>query len=97
MVDPNHGELERMYQTSYARSRPTNDHDKSNIYDIYQDGKPDIDRTNQILKQLAIQTPAQVGVNAGKVRQISRQATSKVAYAYKERFCGVYEDKLRLG
>ena len=43
-----------------------------------------------------MKTP-QEGVNAERIQQINQQAKSKITYAYKERFNGVYEEKKRLG
>lgn len=43
-----------------------------------------------------MQTPGQ-SVNQNKIKRIQQQARNKVAYAYKERYCGIYEEKKRTG
>ena len=55
-----------------------------------------IDRPKQILKRLRMQTPAD-NVNRPKLHSIKREAQNKVSYPYKDRFCGIYEEKKRTG
>ena len=77
-------------------SRQIDPEHQDKIFETYSKGKPDIDRTGYLLKQLRSQTPA-TNVNLSKVKFIQSQAKDKVGYAYKERFCGVYEEKKRKG
>lgn len=66
------------------------------LFEIFRYGKPDIDRTRYILKQLKRKTPSQ-SVNLQRVQEIKSQAKSKVDYVYRERFNGIYEERKRKG
>ena len=95
MIDPNLGDLEKAYMSASKRDLLLSDKQKSKLLENYQ-GKPVIDRTNQILKRLQMQTPG-VDANLGMVKSIQQQARNKVSYAYKERYCGIYEERKRNG
>ena len=43
-----------------------------------------------------MQTPGNTNVNQGHVDRINTMSKDKVSYAYKERYCGIYEEKKRL-
>ena len=43
-----------------------------------------------------MQTP-DINVNVDKLRRIATHSKNKVSYPYKERYCGIYEDKKRNG
>ena len=77
-------------------ARPISPKHQDELFEGYHSGKPDIDRTGYLIKQLRGQTPA-VDVNIGTVQQIRARAKTKVDYAYKERFCGVYDERRRQG
>ena len=51
MIDPNLGDLEKAYMSASKRDLLLSDKQKSKLLENYQ-GKPVIDRTNQILKRL---------------------------------------------
>ena len=93
MVDGNAGELENIYQNVSERVYDAETQNK--IMQNYS-GSQVIDRTNKLLRRLQMQTP-EVGMNQSKVKRIQQQASNKVAYTYKERFCGVYEEQKRTG
>ena len=97
MINPVHGDLERMYQTTYNRKPSADENNQSKLLKTYEEGRPEIDRTQHILKCLKDKTPGMTDINRGKIRRINHQAQNKVAYAYKERFCGIYEDRKRAG
>jgi len=97
MINPVHGDLERMYQTTYSRKPSADENNQSKLLKTYEEGRPEIDRTQHILKCLKDKTPGMTDINRGKIRRINHQAQNKVAYAYKERFCGIYEDRKRAG
>ena len=103
MVDANVGDLEKIYKSNNPRpkTKPSVMSDDLQTESIlmqedYFRGKPIIDRTNQILKRIQMQTPGS-NVNISKIKRIQAQARNKVDYTYKERFCGIYEEKKRKG
>ena len=71
MIDPVHGDLEQLYQTSYQRDRPIDESIQNKLFETYLQGKPDIDRTGHILKQLQMKTP-NADINLDKVRKIQQ-------------------------
>ena len=106
MVDAYNGGLEDVYQAEKRRNRSMDEGwqlqkgeaDQAATIDIKDQlfSSSKIDRTGYILQSLKKSTPA-TNVNLQKVKQIKSQAKSKVAYAYKERYSGVYEDRMRKG
>ena len=63
---------------------------------LVESGKANLDQRTHIQKNLKMQTPA-VNINARKVKQINKEAHDKISYTYKERYCGLYEEKRRQG
>lgn len=64
---------------------------------LIKSNETSIDRTKIMLRRLSMQTPEKTNINQNLLRSITSNSKSKVSYAYKERFCGIYEDKRRNG
>ena len=108
MVDANNGNLEHIYQTDKTRRNKSMDEfikerETNNQTTISTKGQMDgdnassyIDRTGYILQSLKKSTP-NTSLNSTQIKRIKQQAKSKVSYAYKERYSGVYEDRKRRG
>lgn len=94
MIDGN-ADLETYYATG-AKREPEFADEAGNALQRSADANGVIDRPNQILKRLKMQTPG-TNVNARKLRRIQQEAKNKVSYPYKDRFCGIYEEKKRTG
>ena len=107
MVDANNGNLEHIYQTDktrrnksmdeFIKERETNNQTMSTKGQMDGDNASSyIDRTGYILQSLKKSTP-NTSLNSTQIKRIKQQAKSKVSYAYKERYSGVYEDRKRRG
>lgn len=95
-IDPTWGQLEDIYQGRRDNHKSVDEGLQRKILQNYKPGKPAIDRTNQMLKRLQMQTP-EININRDQLRRIAHQSKNKVSYPYKERYCGIYEDKKRNG
>ena len=65
--------------------------------EIHNDQNSAIDRSNMVLKLLKLQAPKKMNPNQQILNNMKTKAKDKVSYAYKERFCGIYEDRKRNG
>ena len=69
MIDPQRGDLEKAYMSASKRDLTMSNQAKSRMLESYAAGKPVIDRTNQILKRLQMQTPG-IDANLNRIKQI---------------------------